>query len=310
MPAAPVTSPLPLEDKEEEEESVVISEPAPVTARTPIVAQPAVAQPAVAQPVVERTLEIRGNDMAKVAEAAAKLASEPDQTEVLVRSAMPASLQMVRGMHPASGRTPAAPQAQVGNGRPSSVAPVALDVSRPLMPVIPPMARVPSVQMPMRPRRTSGGRSQRSRDRRNGRGRDPPREPGRYRRLCGEPYALRQDRRRRSNAVRSRGRGRSGDGCCGRRAQRSAVACCRQSAGRCVVADRRVLASVGARSRRCAAWLHGQGLLRRDPAAAAGRGRCSSRSRCSRGCSGRSRCRSGCSGRSFQRRSPRCAGWR
>jgi len=143
MPAAPVTSPLPLEDKDEE--SVVISEPAPVTARTPFAAQPVVAQP-----VVEKTLEIRGNDMAKVAEAAAKLASEPEQTQVLVRSAMPAALQTTRGMHPASGRTPAAPQAHVANGRPSSVAPVALDVSRALMPAIPPMARVPSVQMPVR----------------------------------------------------------------------------------------------------------------------------------------------------------------
>jgi len=144
MPAAPVTSPLPLEDKDEE--SVIVSEPAPVTARTPVTVQSA-AQPA-AQPapphVVEKTLEIRGNDMAKVAAAAAKLGSEPDQTEVLVRSAMPAALQNVRGIQ---------------NGRPSSVAPVALDVSRPLMPVIPPMARVPSVHVPPRAVRPATGLS-------------------------------------------------------------------------------------------------------------------------------------------------------
>lgn len=150
MPSAPVTSPLPLDQHagDDEEESVVISEPAPTTARTPIVAQPAVA-PA----VVERTLEIRGNDMAKVAAAAAKLGSEPEQTEVLVRSAMPAALQTVRGIQSASGHTPAARQPsplQASNGRPSSVAPVALDVSRSRMPAIPPMARVPSVQMPAR----------------------------------------------------------------------------------------------------------------------------------------------------------------
>jgi hypothetical protein len=123
MPAAPVTSPLALEDPEE---NVIISEPAPTTARTPFASQPA-------QPVVEKTLEIRGNDMAKVAAAAAKLSSEPDQTEVLVRSAMPAALQNVRGRNP------------------SSVAPVAMDVAqRSAMPRIPPMARVPSIQMPAR----------------------------------------------------------------------------------------------------------------------------------------------------------------
>jgi hypothetical protein len=139
MPAAPVTSPLPLEaeaeqdEQDEQEESVIVSEPAPVTARTPVVAQP----------IAERTLEIRGNDMAKVAAAAAKLDGEPGQTEVLVRSAMPAALQ--------------ARPVQPGHGRPISVAPVALDRSR-HAPVIPPMARVPSVHVPSRsaPRPATG----------------------------------------------------------------------------------------------------------------------------------------------------------
>ncbi|MDB5215509.1 MAG: hypothetical protein JWO86_3436 [Myxococcaceae bacterium] len=134
FPAAPATSPLPLEDQEEQEESVIISEPAPAT---PVMA--------------ERTLEIRGNDMAKVAAAAAQLTdladSEPQQTEILVRSAMPPALQ------------------QKVNARPSSIAPVALDVSqRPPMPRIPPMARVPGpVHMPARggnaAARPSGGLS-------------------------------------------------------------------------------------------------------------------------------------------------------
>jgi hypothetical protein len=120
MPAAPVTSPLPLEDREE---SVIISEPAPQVAGA--------AKAAPAAPAVERTLEIRGNDMAKVAAAAAQLTdladSEPQQTEVLVRSAMPPALQ------------------QKLNARPSSIAPVALDArQRAPMPVIPPMARVPA----------------------------------------------------------------------------------------------------------------------------------------------------------------------
>jgi hypothetical protein len=123
MPAAPVTSPLPLEDREE---NVIISEPAPHVAGA---AKAAPAAPAA--PAVERTLEIRGNDMAKVAAAAAQLTdladSEPQQTEVLVRSAMPPALQ------------------RKVNARPSSIAPVALDARpRPAMPLIPPMARVPA----------------------------------------------------------------------------------------------------------------------------------------------------------------------
>ena len=140
MPAAPVTSPLPLEaqaEQDEPEENVIVSEPAPVTARTPVVA---------AQPVAERTLEIRGNDMAKVAAAATKLDGEPGQTEVLVRSAMPAALQ--------------ARPVQSVHGRPASVAPVAVDVSRRgAAPMIPPMARVPSVHVPSRAPRPSTGLS-------------------------------------------------------------------------------------------------------------------------------------------------------
>ena len=119
MPAAPVTSPLPLEEREE---SVIISELAPQVAGA--------AKAALAATAVERTLEIRGNDMAKVAAAAAQLTdladSEPQQTEVLVRSAMPPALQ------------------RKVNARPSSIAPVALDArQRAPMPVIAPMARVP-----------------------------------------------------------------------------------------------------------------------------------------------------------------------
>ena len=120
MPAAPVTSPLPLEEREE---SVIISELAPQVAGA--------AKAALAATAVERTLEIRGNDMAKVAAAAAQLTdladSEPQQTEVLVRSAMPPALQ------------------RKVNARPSSIAPVALDArQRAPMPVIAPMARVPA----------------------------------------------------------------------------------------------------------------------------------------------------------------------
>ena len=150
MPAAPATSPLPLDTQSEDDgdDAEQGEEKKPVTARTPATMQSAIAQPAAA-PVVEKTLEIRGNDMAKVAAAAAKLGSEPEQTEVLVRSAMPASLQNVRAAQPASGPMPAAGRP---HGRPSSVAPVALDVSRPPMPVIPPMARVPSVHVPSRGR--------------------------------------------------------------------------------------------------------------------------------------------------------------
>ena len=120
MPAAPVTSPLPLEEREE---SVIISELAPQVAGA--------AKAALAATAVERTLEIRGNDMAKVAAAAAQLTdladSEPQQTEVLVRSAMPPAVQ------------------RKVNARPSSIAPVALDArQRAPMPVIAPMARVPA----------------------------------------------------------------------------------------------------------------------------------------------------------------------
>jgi hypothetical protein len=108
VPAAPNTSPLPLE------ESVIVSEPP-----------------------VERTLEIRGNDMAKVAAAAAKLDAQPEQTEVLVRSAMPPALQ--HGAMPHS-HSPAHAQGQPVHGRPSSIAPVALDVTE-----LPRPARMPSV---------------------------------------------------------------------------------------------------------------------------------------------------------------------
>lgn len=140
MPAAPVTSPIALE-------SVIVDDAFP-----------------------EKTLEMRGNALSKVAEAAAALdANEPQQTEVLKRSDMPAmpSTQTVRGGMPAtppptSVHTPAAALASHGAGwqkpngapvtqphaqRPGSIAPVALDVAglpRPAMPSIPAHAPVPS----------------------------------------------------------------------------------------------------------------------------------------------------------------------
>jgi hypothetical protein len=134
IPAAPVTSPLPLE----EQASVIVSEPM----------------------MQERTLEIRGNDMAKVAAAAAKLEAEtnapaepegdgqPGHTEVLVRSAMPAALQTatVRGSMQAVPTPAPAAVARAPHVRPSSIAPVAVDVAGPR----PTMGSIPAIPLPPR----------------------------------------------------------------------------------------------------------------------------------------------------------------
>lgn len=140
IPAAPSTSPLPLE-------SIIVDDAFP-----------------------EKTLELRGNAMSKVAAAAATLdASEPQQTEVLVRSAMPAALQTASsGVHtggqlgqtppptsihtPSSALVAAAPAWPNGpNGpntqarRPGSIAPVELDVAglpRAMAPSVPAHAPV------------------------------------------------------------------------------------------------------------------------------------------------------------------------
>ena len=124
MPAAPITSPLPLE-------SIIVDDAFP-----------------------EKTLEIRGNDMAKVQAVAAQLAAGPEHTEILSRSAMPAALQSPqspsRGWQPITSRTSAptpapanvqAQNAQAPQRRPSSIAPVALDVETPR----PRMASIPQV---------------------------------------------------------------------------------------------------------------------------------------------------------------------
>ena len=114
VPAAPTTSPLPLE-------SIIVDDAFP-----------------------EKTLEIRGHDMAQVQAAAAKLDAGPDQTEVLSRADMPAALQAPSaGWKTITSRTAAPAQRgsqhmQAAQRRPSSIAPVALDVTtpRPRMPSV------------------------------------------------------------------------------------------------------------------------------------------------------------------------------
>ena len=107
MPPAPTTSPLPLE------ESVIISEP----------------------PIAEKTLELKGNALAQVAAAAAALdPNAPEQTEVIHRSSLPSNIRTAMGGIQAA--------AQQQPRKPSSIAPVALDVAS--MPSIP-MMRVPNV---------------------------------------------------------------------------------------------------------------------------------------------------------------------
>lgn len=118
VPAAPVTSPMPLE-------SVIVrddaNDDAPDDSHV-------------------KTLEIRGNDMSKVAAAAAALdPNEPQHTEVIKRSDMPPALHvqtMVGGMQavhsppPTSAYTPSLdPSARAHAQRSSSIDPMALDVA-------------------------------------------------------------------------------------------------------------------------------------------------------------------------------------
>jgi hypothetical protein len=140
MPAAPVTSPLPLE-------SIIVDDAFP-----------------------EKTLELRGNHLSDVAAAAAALdANEPQQTEVLKRSDMPAALTMptllggIQAPHtppppsvglaaaaPAWPQAQGAPHVQPAMQRPSSIAPVAVDVAalpRPSMPSLPAHAHVPVARL-------------------------------------------------------------------------------------------------------------------------------------------------------------------
>jgi hypothetical protein len=120
VPPPPHTSPLPLE-------SVIVDEPA---------------EP-VGEPVAERTQELRRDALSQVAAAAERL--EPGQTEVLVRSAMPAALQAPQANTAAFAATapawsqvrPAGSEhlraAQPASPRPSSIAPVAVDALPPHM---------------------------------------------------------------------------------------------------------------------------------------------------------------------------------
>ena len=120
FPAAPVTSPLPVEA------SVIVAD------------------------LPEQTLELKSDTTAKVAAAAAHLEDDdglsPEKTQVLVRSQMPPELQTPsrsaaawqNGRHPQSGQTPVAPRV------PSSIAPVALG-ARAAMPSIPLAAPTPQI---------------------------------------------------------------------------------------------------------------------------------------------------------------------
>ena len=136
VPPAPVTSPLPLE-------SVVAAE----AAHAPVAVAPELEAAPVSksEPMAERTLELKRSDFALAvatatieAEERAAAAQAPGHTEVLVRSAMPSA---IRTLH---GGTQAAPR------RPSSIAPVALDIAAsprataPSVPAFPPPARMPS----------------------------------------------------------------------------------------------------------------------------------------------------------------------
>jgi hypothetical protein len=130
VPPPPHTSPLPLE-------SVIVAEPSEA-----------------GEPAAERTQEMRRDALTKVAAAAARLdAVAPEQTEVLVRSAMPAALQAPQANTAFAATTPAWSQgrsagsehlraAQPASPRPSSIAPVAVDALPPHMMMRP----MPAVQ--------------------------------------------------------------------------------------------------------------------------------------------------------------------
>ncbi|MBX3193362.1 MAG: hypothetical protein KF819_40645, partial [Labilithrix sp.] len=145
VPPAPVTSPIPVEQAASNLEHTVET-------RRPEASR------------AEATQEIK--DPAKVAKAAALLddaCDGPEQTEVLVRSAMPSAIQTPRNgflAPPAAGVPAVAPQTppptsvhtpaagfrtSQPNQRPGSIAPVALDVGRPTMPsvALPPPTTAP-----------------------------------------------------------------------------------------------------------------------------------------------------------------------
>ena len=141
VPAAPVTSPLPLESAE----AVVV--PAPVAAAASASEREA-APVSKSEPIADRTLELKRSDFA-IAVATAKIEAEeraahdnaedaPGHTQVLVRAAMPAAIRTIQGGMQAPTR------------RPSSIAPVALDIAAaprataPSVPAFPPPARMPS----------------------------------------------------------------------------------------------------------------------------------------------------------------------
>lgn len=146
IPAAPVTSPLPLE-------SVVAAEaPTPAAAAAPAPASERETAPvSKSEPIADRTLELKRSDFA-IAVATAKIEAEerathdarataedaPGQTQVLVRAAMPAAIRTMQG------------GIQAPTRRPSSIAPVALDIAAaprataPSVPAFPAPARMPS----------------------------------------------------------------------------------------------------------------------------------------------------------------------
>lgn len=147
IPAAPVTSPIPLE-------SVVAAAPSPEPEIEP-------APVSKSEPAAERTLELKRVDLAL---AATQLEAEEQQaaghTEVLVRSAMPSAIRTMHGGAQAPAPTPPVPSVTMATRRPSSIAPVAVDVAaRPAMqsvPAFPPPARMPSYAS-MTPKRGLSG---------------------------------------------------------------------------------------------------------------------------------------------------------
>jgi hypothetical protein len=163
IPAAPVTSPLPLESVVAREEAVAAS-----AALAPRVEIAAHAEPEVevapisrSEPLAERTLELKRVDLA-LASTQLEARDQEEQaaaghTEVLVRSAMPSAIRTMHG----GAQAPAPAPAPVAARRPSSIAPVALDVAaaRPAMasvPAFPPPARMPSYAS-MTPKRGLSG---------------------------------------------------------------------------------------------------------------------------------------------------------
>jgi hypothetical protein len=156
IPAAPVTSPLPLE-------SVVVA--APVAVAAAVAAPEPEIEPAPisrSEPAAERTLELKRVDLALAAtQLEAQDQENAGHTEVLVRSAMPSAIRTMHGGVQAPAPTPPVPSVTMATRRPSSIAPVAVDVgaARPAMqsvPAFPPPARMPSYAS-MTPKRGLSG---------------------------------------------------------------------------------------------------------------------------------------------------------